>query len=620
MNPLLVDIILNFPVQQESITVALNLIDSVTPTINRIVEDTSTALGRIGSNATIFNGINNAVKALSEASGDATTGLIVLGGEADNAAIAANLLSVKANILAAAKGVATGAISTKTAATFLLVAAKKSLKIAMLALPFIAVSAAIAGAVIGIGRWIGSLFRSKEAMTSNGDNIEKLSETYGRSTEEIEADMERMGTTSLDEWESMEQSVRAFAEQFGKDVDEARDKIQELSVGYEQLNGTMAAMQSIGEQFGMSMGEVSDALERQGISMDQVIQMTPELAEGMMDAALQIDQLVEAYDAAHEAALASIQGQIGLFGELNMETEKTTESMMATWNQQADAADKHAANLEAALAFGLAPELVDAFNDIEHAAELNALIEEMEAAGAAFVDGEATMTPAAQAIADGMEESFNRSQEAQNQLAHTMAEIETDFTNSVDNIIETIEGLDLASETTQHGAEALNGLIEGIQSREGAAAEAMNGAGEGALNALQAAIPESATSGTGSDAMGSFLQGILSRREEILAGVRSITSEVSSLLDSAIASASSRRFTSAMAGAAQGFTHNLAFATPGSDARYQLDLGDKIDKLIDTVAAGQNIIMDTGELVGATYPNYDCTAGSTISYNKRWGR
>ena len=63
--------------------------------------------------------------------------------------------------------------------------------------------------------------------------------------------------------------------------------------------------------------------------------------------------------------------------------------------------------------------------------------------------------------------------------------------------------------------------------------------------------------------------------------------------------------------------HELQLAVTPPDADNQAGL---MERLIYAVEAGRNIIMDTGELVGATYAGYDAAAGGTISYNSRWGR
>ena len=65
------------------------------------------------------------------------------------------------------------------------------------------------------------------------------------------------------------------------------------------------------------------------------------------------------------------------------------------------------------------------------------------------------------------------------------------------------------------------------------------------------------------------------------------------------------------------YDQQLALAVTPPDASYQTSL---MEKLIESVEAGKNIVMDTGELVGATYAGYDNAAGVAISYNSRWGR
>jgi hypothetical protein len=45
-----------------------------------------------------------------------------------------------------------------------------------------------------------------------------------------------------------------------------------------------------------------------------------------------------------------------------------------------------------------------------------------------------------------------------------------------------------------------------------------------------------------------------------------------------------------------------------------------LERLIDAVEAGKHIVLDTGELVGATYPHFDAAGGQAVTYSSRWGR
>ena len=67
----------------------------------------------------------------------------------------------------------------------------------------------------------------------------------------------------------------------------------------------------------------------------------------------------------------------------------------------------------------------------------------------------------------------------------------------------------------------------------------------------------------------------------------------------------------------QEIKHQLQLDITPHDALQQSSM---MERLIAAVEAGKHIVMDSGELVGATYPHYDNAAGQAISYNSRWGR
>ena len=63
--------------------------------------------------------------------------------------------------------------------------------------------------------------------------------------------------------------------------------------------------------------------------------------------------------------------------------------------------------------------------------------------------------------------------------------------------------------------------------------------------------------------------------------------------------------------------HQLELAITPPGAQHQSSM---MERLIEAVESGKQIVMDSGELVGATYPHYNNAAGQAISYNARWGR
>ena len=119
----------------------------------------------------------------------------------------------------------------------------------------------------------------------------------------------------------------------------------------------------------------------------------------------------------------------------------------------------------------------------------------------------------------------------------------------------------------------------------------------------------------GINAMTGLLSGIESQSGAVMSAVQRIVDGINNAFSSAIQGANSAR--SNIASMSQGFTYNPVFANAPSESLNQVGL---LEEIRDAIHAGKNIIMDTGELVGATYHGYDCAAGAAISYNKRWGR
>lgn len=66
-----------------------------------------------------------------------------------------------------------------------------------------------------------------------------------------------------------------------------------------------------------------------------------------------------------------------------------------------------------------------------------------------------------------------------------------------------------------------------------------------------------------------------------------------------------------------GFNNQLTLAVTSADASYHHQL---LERIATGIESGKNIIMDTGELVGATASGIDYACGKTISYKQRWGR
>ena len=67
--------------------------------------------------------------------------------------------------------------------------------------------------------------------------------------------------------------------------------------------------------------------------------------------------------------------------------------------------------------------------------------------------------------------------------------------------------------------------------------------------------------------------------------------------------------------------NKLTLAIAPQNAEHQNNLLERlIDAVIDAVEAGRQIVMDSGQPVGAAFGNYDTAAGHAVAYTNRWGR
>lgn len=159
------------------------------------------------------------------------------------------------------------------------------------------------------------------------------------------------------------------------------------------------------------------------------------------------------------------------------------------------------------------------------------------------------------------------------------------------------------------GRAAIQGMISGMNSMGGALNAAAQRLAQNAVNqmkrTLQISSPSRAMRRLGNFTMQGFCQGL----EQYQRRVQNIMRETACMVQDGLGVAFS-------AGEIRG---NLTLATAGADSNH-IHQSRMLEKIHDAIEAGRTIVMDSGELVGATYPHYDAAAGQAITYHNRWGR
>ena len=130
--------------------------------------------------------------------------------------------------------------------------------------PILLIVAAIA-ALIAVGARLISWFsRANREARAHAREVSDLADTYGISTETIEEDMERMGNTCTEVWQTVNTAAQESASRFGGCADEIRGEIADLVYYYECYEQAIAsweatqmeALESTAAQWGVTAGEI----------------------------------------------------------------------------------------------------------------------------------------------------------------------------------------------------------------------------------------------------------------------------------------------------------------------------------------------------------------------------
>lgn len=175
------------------------------------------------------------------------------------------------------------------------------------------------------------------------------------------------------------------------------------------------------------------------------------LNDALMDTYARMDELVEAYNEAYNSAYESINSQIGLFDTMSVEVDQSVNDMIASLESQVEYMATYSENLKTAAEMGLSEGLLAQLSDgsAESAAYLQAI-----------VDG------GSEKIAE-LNATFAEVEQGKEDFANTVAEMQTDFSASMDEIEQELAGsiaeMDMNAEAAESGKNTVQGFIDGAE-------------------------------------------------------------------------------------------------------------------------------------------------------------
>ncbi len=198
------------------------------------------------------------------------------------------------------------------------------------------------------------------------------------------------------------------------------------------------------------------------------------------------EELISEYNESYQAAYDSVNGTIGLFDQMAVSCETSTDQMIAALKSQSDYLATYTENLKTAANIGLNEGLIAALSDgsEESAGYLDAIIAKVEELGGT--------TDEAKAFIDEMNGSFEEVETAKDEFATTVADMQTDFDKKMselsDTLEQTISHMKMDTEAAEAARETFDAYVEMIESYKGKAGDAAAQVADAVNSALAIAL------------------------------------------------------------------------------------------------------------------------------------
>ena len=267
---------------------------------------------------------------------------------------------------------------------------------------------------------------------------------HAAAQEEYEAQVARLSELYTEQAEitaRLEEAQAALAEAQETNSGNTRtlqNNIDELTASLEDNQAQIAALEEESAEFG----------EWQ----EKSAQATQEMQSTVSGLISEMEALQTAYEDSHAKAVESIEGQLGLFNELDGSAKTSIDNLIETLKGQVSYMETYAANIQKAMELGVDEGLVKKLSDgSEESAQILAAI---------VAGGEDEIA--------ALNEQLAKVEEGKNAFGDVVAEMETDFSekmkNIEDRVLEAVDNLDVSAEAEVAGAYTIQGYIDGAES------------------------------------------------------------------------------------------------------------------------------------------------------------
>lgn len=256
----------------------------------------------------------------------------------------------------------------------------------------------------------------------------------------------------------------------------ASDTMTPLLQAYWEADATLKELNDDVGYYSGQIDDLTDAQAAEAAAADEAAQQQNAVDAAVKDTETAIDELTAAYDEVYNAAKQSVEGQYSLWDT----AAKVVATSVADMNASIDSQTEYWKSYNDDLA-----SLSGRTDEIEGLADMIA----------SFADGTPESVNAIAGMADASDEdlaamvtSWKALQEEQGTTADSIAELATDFSDSMDAILndlsETITAMDMSDEATTAATETVNAYIDNLESRAADAYTAARAVAQAAANGL----------------------------------------------------------------------------------------------------------------------------------------
>lgn len=280
------------------------------------------------------------------------------------------------------------------------------------------------------------MLENQEKQTANAERLNELSTLSRELTQEEWEEVARLS-------EEQEGLIDQQAE-LGRQTTEVENQQRLYTMAVEEGTEKISALQSEIDSVTEAVAQMDGTMESAGEQADSSFGVIVEQAQ----------KLQQEFNEAKASAYENISEVIGLFQQMDLETSKSVEDMLAALDSQAQYMDEYAANMARAVELGVDEGLIRQLADgsEESAAILRGIVED----GGAHVDE--------------LNAALKRVEEGKQNFSNEIAMMETDFANQMDLVQgrydELVAGLDQYDEAAAAANDTVQGIIDAVGARE----------------------------------------------------------------------------------------------------------------------------------------------------------